>query len=117
MAMNFDSNLFSSHGISDVDTVLEAVQSRAPHSVNEVLGSDVSLEEVRRALFAMGAQKAPGPDGMPALFFQKHWGMLKNEILSSVQALMNGDEGFDGVNDTTIVLIPKNRSICLNSDP
>lgn len=36
---------------------------------NEFLTRDVSLEEVRAALFGLGVDKAPRRDGFPTLFF------------------------------------------------
>ena len=31
-----------------------------------------TLEEIKQAVFELGADKAPGPDGFPMFFFQKH---------------------------------------------
>jgi hypothetical protein len=31
------------------------------------------LEEVRRAIMEMKVDSAPGPDGLPVIFFQKFW--------------------------------------------
>lgn len=38
---------------------------------NLMLNKKLTLEEVELALFQMGPDKAPGPDGFPAHFFQK----------------------------------------------
>jgi hypothetical protein len=37
---------------------------------NEILTAPFSMEEVRKAVFQMEHNKAPGPDGFPVEFFQ-----------------------------------------------
>lgn len=38
-------------------------------------------EEVKVILFQMNLDKAPGPDGMTPVFFQRHWGIVGNDII------------------------------------
>ena len=51
--------------------------------------------------------KAPGPDGFPGRFFQRNWGLLKEDIIRVVKQYFITGLMPEGVNDTTIVLIPK----------
>lgn len=41
--------------------------------MNERLMSPVSDEEIKLAVFDLGALKAPSPDGLNGLFYQNHW--------------------------------------------
>ena len=49
---------------------------------NEIL-VDVFLEsEVRHAVFQMEHNKAPGPDGFPAEFYQVFWEVIKSDLMA-----------------------------------
>lgn len=37
------------------------------------MGADVSREEIRKVMFSVKGNKAPGPDGFSASFYQKAW--------------------------------------------
>ena len=50
--------------------------------MNQMLMQSASEEEVRQALFMMHPEKAPGPDGMRALFFSTPGMSLKGMWLS-----------------------------------
>ena len=41
--------------------------------LGEKKGRSVKKEEIEQAFKSMGALKAPGPDGLNALFFQSQW--------------------------------------------
>lgn len=75
--------------------------------MNDNLCRPFSEEEISDALFQIGPLKAPGPDGLPARFFQRNWGLLKLDIIKAVQEFFVSKVMPDNVNDTTIVLIPK----------
>lgn len=51
--------------------------------------------------------KAPGPDGFPAMFYQRHRDFFQADICYAVRSFLQGDAIPDGLCDTTIVLIPK----------
>ena len=46
-------------------------------------------EEVRKALFSIGDLKAPGADGLLAIFFKRFWGMLGNDLVDEVLHAIN----------------------------
>lgn len=51
--------------------------------------------------------KAPGPDGFPAHFYQRHWDICGDEVTAAVLRIIRGEESAECVNDTVLVLIPK----------
>ena len=64
-------------------------------------------EEVKSALFQMYPTKAPGPDGYPAHFFQRHWELCGTEVTNVVLRILRGEESPEVINETFLVLIPK----------
>lgn len=42
-------------------------------------------QEISDAIFQMGPLNAPGPDGLPARFFQQHWEVLRDDVVRAVQ--------------------------------
>ncbi|KAJ0027531.1 hypothetical protein Pint_35908 [Pistacia integerrima] len=42
------------------------------------------MEEVKQAMFAIGDDKTPGPDGYSAKFFQESWDIIRDEISKAI---------------------------------
>ncbi|XP_074271494.1 uncharacterized protein LOC141595428 [Silene latifolia] len=55
----------------------------------------------------MGALKAPRPDGIPAVFYQRCWSMLKGEFTKAILSILNSGRVLRELNRTFITLIPK----------
>jgi hypothetical protein len=72
MTAEFYKTLYTSEGVQDMILVLDHVPRKVTREMNEMLSSPYSPDEVKRALFQMFPTKAPGPDGFPAHFFQRH---------------------------------------------
>lgn len=75
--VKFFEDLFTTNGSVDVEPVLNKVTAHISESEAVILGEPFTAEEVRHALFQMHPSKAPGPDGMSAMFFQKFWGVVE----------------------------------------
>jgi hypothetical protein len=71
------------------------------------LTAPLSDKEIEEALFQMGPTKAPGPDGLPALCYQRHWSFLKSYVCGAVRDFIDGKDCPDDFNASILVLIPK----------
>jgi hypothetical protein len=107
MATNYFKKLFEADANILPDPVLELFQEKITVEMNDKLCMEFTDREISDALFQIGPLKAPGPDGFPARFFQRNWGALKEEIIHAVKDFFRSGVMPEGVNETTIVLIPK----------
>ncbi|XP_074298922.1 uncharacterized protein LOC141629900 [Silene latifolia] len=55
----------------------------------------------------MKPYKSPGPDGFPPRFYHLFWGLIKDDITSSVLSFLNCGQLPPAWNNTYVVLIPK----------
>ena len=75
--------------------------------MQEYLSRDYSADEIKAALFQMGPTKAHGPDGMNALFYQKFWYIVGDDVITAMLDFLNSSLMLLEINYTHIVLIPK----------
>jgi len=106
-AMEFYTQLFTRQEMLDPGPILNCVPTKVTADMNNFLLRPFTADEVKEALFMMGANKAPGPDGLTAGFFQFHWETLGPSVTGAVLNFLNGGSMPESVNSTTIVLIPK----------
>ena len=100
-------NLFTSQVNVPNRNVLDHVHTRVTTDMNERLMAPYSAEEVKKALFYIGYLKAPGPDGLHAIFYKRFWPMFDDDLVAEVLSAVNSQVMPQGWNDTTIVMIPK----------
>lgn len=106
MVHNYFSHLFTSEVLEVDDVVLNAIKRKLTPETNQGLLAPFSYEEVKHALFNIGDLKAPGPDGLHAIFYKRFWHMLGDDLVHEVLQAVNTASIPEGWNDTTIVMIP-----------
>ncbi|KAI5334705.1 hypothetical protein L3X38_024838 [Prunus dulcis] len=74
---------------------------------NENLLAPVSNLELECALKSIGPLKAPGLDGLQAIFYQKCWDKTKHLIKFLVNDFLSDNISLQDINHTNIALIPK----------
>lgn len=66
-----------------------------------------TMKEVKTAVFGLGKDKAPGPDGFPLIFFRHFWETIKLDLLNLCEDFYWGRENLERNNWVNIALIPK----------
>lgn len=74
-----------------------------------MLTSVPKAEEIRKVIFEMNPLKAPGPDGMPGLFYRHYWQIVGDQLVAAVQSFFRDGWLLQELNHTYITLIPKTQ--------
>ena len=84
LMVEYYTDLFTSSQPSEIDMVLHHIPRKVIDGMNAFLGRDFNKEEVDMALSQMAPLKAPGPDGLPPIFFQHYWGEIGGDVAEAV---------------------------------
>ena len=107
LLVSYYESLFTSSDPHNLDSVLDGVQAVVTKDMNAKLLETYTTEEVAVAIKEMALLKAPGPDGMPPLFFQTYWPDIGMDITEAVLSSLNLSSLLKSINHTFISIIPK----------
>ncbi|XP_057425675.1 uncharacterized protein LOC130719041 [Lotus japonicus] len=84
-------DIFTSSNPSGVDEVATLVGGRVTEAHRRILSTPFTRDEVEEALFQMHPIKAPGLDGFPALFYQKFWNIVGDDVTDFCLQVLRGE--------------------------
>ncbi|GJX61164.1 hypothetical protein Tco_0294064, partial [Tanacetum coccineum] len=67
----------------------------------------VSNKDIKEAIFFMGNDKSPGPDGYTAAFFKEAWDIVSSDVIKAMKEFFTNGNLLKEVNHTIITPIPK----------
>lgn len=114
VAVDFYKNLFAKEergGIKLVDNFWE-VSQKVSADENDGLTAPFLESEIKEAVFSCYPDGAPGPDGLPFLFYQKFWDIVKTDITNMFNDFYNGDLDLCRLNFALVTLVPKVPDAC-----
>lgn len=114
--VDYYENLFSTSNQTINDEMISAIHVKVSTQMNSVLINDFHAHEVERALKQMHPITAPGPYGMPPLFYQHFWPTVGNVVIKTLLNFLNRGIIPPKFNETHIVLIPKVKNPQLVTD-
>ena len=71
--MDYFENIYTTAFPTWVKDVVEAIPTKVTEDMDESLTRVFTREEVATTFKQIHPTKAPGPDGMSAIFYQKYW--------------------------------------------
>nr|GEW66670.1 hypothetical protein [Tanacetum cinerariifolium] len=69
--------------------------------------ANVNDKEIKEALFDIGENKAPDPDGYSSAFFKHSWSIIGKDICQAIKEFLNTSKLLEVLNANLITLIPK----------
>ncbi|KAK5770682.1 hypothetical protein PVK06_046835 [Gossypium arboreum] len=109
IATNYLKDLFLTREVANSDNLISTITPCIIEELNENLKKEFQAEEILKAIKSIAPLKALGNDGFSAIFFQKYWNIMGEEITRYCLQILNGQQNMEEVNRTSIVLIPKKR--------
>ncbi|GKA35160.1 RNA-directed DNA polymerase, eukaryota, reverse transcriptase zinc-binding domain protein [Tanacetum coccineum] len=92
-------------------------------SINEanLMIREITDVEIKKALFDIDDNKAPGPDGFTSKFYKKSWDIVKSDFCAAIKEFFSSGKLLREVNATLISLVPKSLTplkftICVNRE-
>jgi hypothetical protein len=73
----------------------------------EALVASFTKSEIKEVVFGSYPEGSLGPDGLPFIFYQKFWDIVKPDIINMVKAFHAGKLDLFRINFANITLIPK----------
>jgi hypothetical protein len=121
---NYYKNLFGKPDATSIELDESIIHDipQVSDSENEILTPNFTMDEVKKEVFNMEHNKAPGPDGFPAEFYQVFWEVIKYDLIALFEDFHKNSLPVNSLIFGVITLIPKKdnatkiqdyRPICL----
>lgn len=107
MIQNYYKNLFTKDNTCEPTGAIKGAFPRLSAAQWDDINHEIAKEEVTEAIMVIWPVKAPGPDGLHALFYQKNWNIIKEQVHCLVENFFQTGSLPMGLNDTNLVIIPK----------
>ena len=107
VAISYIEKLYITSHPSQISEVTDTIPTRVTDEMNQSLIQTLTRSEVEVALKQMHPTKAPDPDSMSAIFLQKYWDVVGNDITCMVLNVLDTNMSISNINRTNITLVPK----------
>ena len=78
------------------------------------LEGEIWEEEIKAAVFNLGEDKAPGPDGFPLVFFWRFWEDITEDLKAFLKVFRARDKLSRHIGASFITLLLRSQELCLS---
>ena len=107
IAMSYFEKLYTISYPTRIAELIATIPNRVTSEMNQSLTKEFTKEEVEDALKWMHSTRAPRPNGMSIVFFQKYWNIVGNDVIYMVLNALNSNMSMAEINRINITLVPK----------
>lgn len=107
VASGYFQELFTSSNPYTIEDTIRYITASVSEDMNQGLLKIPLDEEICDATFTINPEKAPRPDGMASLFYQRFWNNIGSDVCAMVKSFFETGELDDRLNQTNMCLIPK----------
>ncbi|GJV32713.1 RNA-directed DNA polymerase, eukaryota, reverse transcriptase zinc-binding domain protein [Tanacetum coccineum] len=91
--------------IKIVLTSIKSLKEEGDEAIDMI--REVTNKEIKDAIFDVGDNRAPGPDGYSSLFFKRAWNIIGNDVCAAIKEFFVSGKMLGELNATLITLVPK----------
>nr|GEW18662.1 RNA-directed DNA polymerase, eukaryota, reverse transcriptase zinc-binding domain protein [Tanacetum cinerariifolium] len=102
--------------VSSIDTCKDLFITKLSPYESIQMVKPITDNEIKKAMFNITDNKAPGPDGFLAKFFKAAWHIVGSDVCSAVKEIFSSGKLLGELNGTIISLIPKLTTPMLVTD-
>jgi hypothetical protein len=97
---------------------------RITHLISPVVSAEsaalleklVTAKEIKKTMFSMPLNKAPGPDGFTTEFFKSSWSVVGENVVAAIRSFFESGLLLKELNATTLTLVPKKPNASFMGD-
>lgn len=82
----FFRTIYKSNNTPIIESIFDDFTPTVTPSINNAITKDFSHEEIYEAVCSIGADRAPGPDGLTVRFYQEYWDIIGDDVIQEVKS-------------------------------
>eukprot|EP00253_Pinus_taeda_P013871 PITA_13871 len=91
----------------DYSNLLQHLYTKINEDINENPTKEIEEDEIKRAIWTLQPDKAPGPHGFPVFFYKTYWGIIKKDLAKMIKWAQCKCKIRGFTNATHLALLPK----------